>query len=56
MTEQQHDILFDLLTRKAVYGLDDTEQRQLDEIDPGSAEAEYNSLEMTAASISMIGA
>lgn len=55
MTEEKNDILFDLLTRKAVYGLDDAEQRQLDEIDPGTAEAEYNSLEMTAASISMIG-
>ena len=55
MTEEQQDQLFDLLTKKAVYGLDAVEQVQLDEIDPGNALDQFHSLEITAAAISMIG-
>jgi hypothetical protein len=55
MTQEQNDILFDLLTKKAVYGLDEAEQNQLDDLDPGTADAEFRSLEITAAAISMVG-
>ena len=54
MSEEQHELLFDLLTKKAVYGLDDAEQNELDRIDPGNADDEFYSLEMTAAAISMV--
>jgi len=56
MNEEQKDIFFDLLTKKAIYGLDAAEQAQLDAMDPGNAELEFNSLEMAAAAISMMGA
>ena len=55
MNEERRDMLFDLLTKKAVHGLDDAEQRQLDEIDPGWANREFRTLEMTAAAINMAG-
>jgi len=55
MSEEQKELFFDLLAQKAVYGLDEAEQRQLDELDPGIAEAEFRSLEITAAAISMVG-
>jgi len=56
MNEEQKDIFFDLLTKKAIYGLDAAEQAQLDAMDPGNAELEFNSLEMSAAAISLMGA
>ncbi|MBK7391707.1 MAG: anti-sigma factor [Chloracidobacterium sp.] len=56
MNEEQKDIFFDLLTKKAIYGLDAAEQDQLDAMDPGNAELEFNSLEMAAAAISLMGA
>ena len=56
MNEEQKDIFFDLLTKKAIYGLDEAEQAQLDAMDPGNAELEFNSLEMAAAAISLMGA
>jgi hypothetical protein len=55
MTEEQKELFFDLLTKKAVYGLSDSEERELDAIDPGNAEEELLTLEMTAAAISLIG-
>jgi len=55
MSEEQRELLFDLLTKKAVYGLDKAEQDELDELDPGIAETEFRSLEITAAAISMVG-
>ncbi len=55
MNEEQKDIFFDLLTKKALYGLDAAEQAQLEAMDPGNAELEFNSLEMAAAAISMMG-
>lgn len=54
MTEDKNELFFDLLTKKAIYGLDDAEQRHLDQIDPGNADAEFLSFEMTAAAISMV--
>ena len=54
MTEEQKELLFDLLTQKAVGGLDQTELEQLNALDPGTADAEFRSLEITAAAISMI--
>ncbi len=54
MNEEQKDIFFDLLTKKAIYGLDAGEQAQLDAMDPGNAELEFNSLERAAAAISMM--
>ncbi len=53
MSEEQRELFFDLLTKKAIYGLDDAEQRELDQLDPGTAEDELLSLEMTAAAISL---
>lgn len=55
MSEEQKDLLFDLLIKKAVYGLDEAEQDRLDGVDSGSGEAEFRSLEITAAAISMAG-
>ncbi|CAN5368598.1 hypothetical protein BH20ACI2_BH20ACI2_17590 [soil metagenome] len=55
MSEEQKDQFFDLLTMKAVYGLDEESQRQLDEFDQDAAEMEFRSLDKTAAAISMIG-
>lgn len=55
MNEEQNDIFFDLLTKKAVYGLDAAEQEQLDAMDPGNTELEFNSLEMAAAAIGLMG-
>jgi len=55
MSEEQRELLFDLLSKKAVYGLDQSEQSQLEEMGPGAADAEFRSLEITAAAISMAG-
>lgn len=55
MTEEQRDRFFDLLTNKAVYGLTEEEQRELDQFDQEMVEMEFRSLEKTAAAISMVG-
>lgn len=55
MNEERNELLFDLLTQKAVYGLNELEQQQLDDHDTGTAQLEFQSLETTAAAISMIG-
>ncbi len=55
MTEEQKDRFFDLLAMKAVYGLDEEAQRELNEFDPQLTEQELLSFERTAAAISMIG-
>ena len=55
MSEEQNEQLFDLLTKKAVYGLDEAEQSDLDLLDSGTADAEFHSLEITAAAISLVG-
>ncbi len=54
MSEEKNELLFDLLTKKAIYGLDEAEELQLGHNDPGMVDAELRSLEMTAAAISMI--
>lgn len=53
MTEEQKEKLFDLLTKKAICGLDEAEQSQLGSIDPESVEREFESLEIAAVAISM---
>src|SRR3954454_11585374 len=53
MNEKQQAILYDLLTKKAVSGLDEIEQDQLNQLDPGNAEMEFRSLETTAAAIAL---
>lgn len=55
MNENTQDMLFDLLIKKAVYGLDETEQRHLDELDSGNAEMDFGSLELATAAVSMVG-
>jgi hypothetical protein len=55
MTEEQKELFFDLLTKKAIYGLTDAEERDLESVDPGNAAEELLTLEMTAAAISLIG-
>jgi anti-sigma-K factor RskA len=55
MSEEQRELLADLLTKKAVYGLDKAEQDQLDGLNSDAAEMEFQSLEITAAAISMVG-
>lgn len=55
MNEGRQEILFDLLAKKAVYGLDDAEQAQFNDLDPGTTELEFHTLEITAAAISMVG-
>lgn len=54
MNERQNEVLFDLLTKKAVYGLDEAEEKELESFDSHNAAAEFLTLEMTAAAISMI--
>ncbi|HEV7699615.1 MAG TPA: anti-sigma factor [Pyrinomonadaceae bacterium] len=53
MTDEQKDLLYDLLTKKTVYGLEPGEQAELDRFDPEVVEAEFRSLEITTAAISM---
>ncbi len=55
MNEEQKDKFFDLLTNKAVYGLDEAEQLELDSIDPGTGAEELRTLEMTTAAIGLAG-
>lgn len=53
MNEKDRNLLDDLLTRKAIYGLDDAEQNELDRVDPGTAETEFHTLEVTAAAVGL---
>jgi len=55
MSSEEQDKLFDLLTKKALYGLDEAEQRELDAFDMAVVERELASLELTAAAIGMAG-
>lgn len=55
MSSEDKDMLFDLLTSKAMFGLDEADQRALDELDPEIAERELATLELTAAAIGMAG-
>ena len=53
--EQKNEQLFDLLAKKAIYGLDESEARELASFDGESTELEFRSLEITAAAITMAG-
>ena len=53
--EQKNEQLFDLLAKKAIYGLDESETRELASFDGESTELEFRSLEITAAAITMAG-
>lgn len=55
MNEEQKELFFDLLTKKAVFGLDESEQAELDRVDSAAAEKEFQTLELTAAVISLAG-
>lgn len=55
MTEERRELFFDLLAKKAVYGLDDAENNQLAEFDREIVDAEFASLETTAAAIGLAG-
>jgi Anti-sigma-K factor rskA len=55
MNEEKKDMFYDLLAKKAIHGLDEDEQRTLDELDAASANRELRSLEMTAAAINLAG-
>jgi hypothetical protein len=53
MTDQEKELLYDLLVKKVTCGLDDQDQEQLDGFDTQLVEAEFRSLELAAAAISM---
>jgi len=53
MNAEQKELLYDLLTKRVIYGLDADEQAELDKFDPAIVDAEFRSLEMAAAAISI---
>lgn len=53
MTEEQRDLLFDLLTKKVLYGLEPAEEQQLAAFDQNIVENEFRTLEITTAAINM---
>jgi Anti-sigma-K factor rskA len=55
MNETDQEMFYDLLAAKAVYGLDEAEQRDLDGIDAANVEPELRSLEMAVAAIGIAG-
>jgi len=55
MSDDKQEKLIDLLILQAVSGLDQSEKRELDALDPNSAD-EFNSIEMTVAAINIAGA
>lgn len=55
MSDNKQEKLIDLLIKKAVSGLDELEQRELDALDANNAD-EFNSIEMTVAAIHIAGA
>jgi len=55
MSEVQKEQFFDLLAKKAIYGLDEGEARELASFDAESTELEFRSLELTAAAIHLAG-
>lgn len=55
MNEEQRNVLFDLLTKRALYGLDETEQDLLKQFDSALVENEFRSIELTTAALSMVG-
>lgn len=55
MNKKKQDALLDLLTKKVTCGLDEAEQRQLEDIHAATEEREFRSLEITAAAIAVAG-
>ena len=56
MNENMEEIMLDLLCKKAVYGLDEHEEKQLAELERNLGAADQSqSLELTAAALSMAG-
>jgi len=53
MKAEEKELLYDLLTKRVIYGLDAEEQAELNSFDPDVVEAEFRSLEIAAAAISM---
>lgn len=53
MTDQERELLYDLLVKRVTCGLDADEETQLEQFDPALVEAESRSLEMAATAISM---
>jgi anti-sigma-K factor RskA len=53
MTDEQKELLYDLLVKRVTEGLDAKEQKQLDTFDHATVEAEYRALETVAAAIGM---
>jgi hypothetical protein len=47
MNEENRELYLDLLTKKAISGLDDIEQSELDQISDAGETDEFYSLEMT---------
>lgn len=55
MNEEIHEIIIDLLTKKATYGLDSIEQTQLDEYNSDASISEDETFEMAAAAVGLVG-
>jgi len=55
MNEENRELYLDLLTKKAISGLDDIEQSELDQISDAGETDEFYSLEMTTAAINLAG-
>ena len=55
MTEENKDIFYELLIKKAASGLDEAEQSQLDEFDAETVEFEFRAIEAAAAAINLAG-
>lgn len=55
MNQERQDLFYDLLAKKAVYGLDAEEQQMLDSLDNGTLDAELESLEIAASAIGLAG-
>jgi len=55
MNQENRELYLDLLTKKAISGLDDSEQAQLAQISESGETDDFRSLEMTAAAINLAG-
>lgn len=56
MNDEQNELLLDLLTKKAVYGLDALEQTELERFKSEGSELDFESFEFAAAAIGISGA
>ena len=53
MTDQEKELFYDLLVKKATCGLDAAEESELAAFDRATVDAEFTSLERTAAAIGL---